>query len=48
MWERDKYLRNISIIAENYELISFDVFDTMLFRTVSNPEKIFLRTGELI
>ena len=48
MWEHDKYLRNISIIAENYELISFDVFDTVLFRTVSNPEKIFLRTGELM
>ena len=48
MWEQDRYLRDISKVAESYELISFDLFDTVLFRTVSKPEKIFLRTGELM
>ena len=46
MWEQDKYLRGISSVIDSCKLISFDIFDTVLFRTVSSADKIFLHTGE--
>lgn len=39
----DSYLATIPL--EKYRLLSVDIFDTLLFRTCSNPEDIFLRVG---
>jgi len=46
MWKQDKYLRRISKQIESAKLVSFDVFDTVLFRTVSAPHRIFFNAGK--
>lgn len=48
MWKKDGYIRKIEKSTNGAQLISFDIFDTTLFRTVSTPDKIFLRTGEYL
>ncbi len=44
LWNRDRCLRNCRL--DKYKIVSIDVFDTLLFRTVSEPEEIFRITCE--
>lgn len=37
----------ISELIDNYEVLSFDVFDTTLFRKVGKPKNVFLLRGRL-
>jgi FMN phosphatase YigB (HAD superfamily) len=46
MWQEDLYLSKLSTKIGNIELLSIDIFDTLLFRTVPTPEKIFDILGE--
>ncbi len=43
LWKYDKYLCHLR--QEKYELLSLDVFDTILFRTCSHPTDVFLEVG---
>ncbi len=45
LWEKDAYLRPLSQHLFSYDLISFDVFDTILFRTCNEPGDVFERIG---
>lgn len=33
--------KELKAIIDNYDYVSFDIYDTLIFRTVSNPEDIF-------
>ncbi|MFT8351719.1 HAD-IA family hydrolase [Clostridium saccharoperbutylacetonicum] len=46
MWENDEILSNYKGKMNKYKYISFDIFDTLLLRTVEKPEDIFLKLGE--
>jgi len=45
-WEEDIYLSKIAEQLDQAEVISFDVFDTLLLRTVATPEDIFIEVGK--
>ena len=45
-WERDFYLGQLSGRIEDYDMVSFDVFDTLLFRLCAEPDDIFELVGE--
>ena len=34
-------LKNLKSVVQNYLYVSFDIFDTLIFRTVKDPEDIF-------
>lgn len=44
-WKKDIALQNIEASFVGCELFSFDIFDTLLFRTVKNPSDIFIEVG---
>lgn len=41
IWKRDNDLYNIADIILKHKIISFDIFDTLVFRSVEKPEDIF-------
>lgn len=43
LWQRDLFLRDITI--DDYDLVSLDVFDTMLLRTCAEPADVFDEVG---
>jgi FMN phosphatase YigB (HAD superfamily) len=45
-WKDDIYLRKISQHMDEYDIFSFDVFDTLLFRTCDEPGDVFETVGE--
>jgi HAD superfamily hydrolase (TIGR01549 family) len=46
LWKLDRNLADFYERHHECELFSFDVFDTLIFRTVRRPADIFLRTGQ--
>lgn len=48
MFHNDKNLKAVNEKLDGYDVISFDLFDTLLFRTVHNPEDVFLTWGRMI
>lgn len=47
-WEKDKCLSALFARINEYDLFSFDVFDTILYRTCSEPEDVFELTGQML
>jgi HAD superfamily hydrolase (TIGR01549 family) len=47
-WLNDIYLKSIADDLERFDIISSDVFDTLIFRTCRTPSDIFGRVGEKI
>lgn len=45
-FRQDQYLKTIVPALDRYDLFSFDVFDTLLFRTCAAPGDIFTRVGQ--
>ncbi|MEF3308966.1 hypothetical protein PV433_08615 [Paenibacillus sp. GYB004] len=45
LWKRDIVLRRLDPLIGGLRLISFDVFDTLLFRCCSRPADVFDRTA---
>ncbi len=45
-WEDDIYLGKIAEQLDQFEVISFDIFDTLLLRTVAAPEDVFIEVGK--
>ncbi|MED3843648.1 hypothetical protein P9213_01370 [Geobacillus stearothermophilus] len=43
LWKYDKYLHFVD--PKNYELLSLDIFDTIIFRTCHHPTDVFLEVG---
>ncbi|WPZ18085.1 hypothetical protein UM396_16210 [Geobacillus subterraneus] len=43
LWKYDKYLHSVD--PKNYEILSLDIFDTVLFRACNHPTDIFLEVG---
>jgi len=41
MWERDCFLRNLDQLITGKKIVSFDIFDTLLFRGVAEPADLF-------
>jgi predicted HAD superfamily hydrolase len=39
-------MAKITIKNNNYQLVTFDFFDTLIFRTTDNPKDIFIETAE--
>lgn len=48
LFQRDLFLRPLLDRLDEWDLISFDVFDTLLLRTVYQPEEVFLQVGKQI
>jgi predicted HAD superfamily hydrolase len=46
LWKMDANLKDYEFYQHEYELFSFDIFDTLLFRTVKNPSDVFYHVGE--
>lgn len=46
VWQNDVFLREIENKLDEVELVSFDIFDTLLLRTISKTEDIFLEVGK--
>ena len=46
IWREDCDLSGYMKVGANIKLISIDIFDTLLFRTVANPSDIFQITGQ--
>jgi predicted HAD superfamily hydrolase len=44
LFKKDRILTNIQI--ENFELISSDIFDTLVYRICAEPSDIFLKVGQ--
>lgn len=44
LWKKDIFLSNINI--DNYDVLSLDIFDTLLLRTVGDPDDVFIKVGE--
>jgi FMN phosphatase YigB (HAD superfamily) len=45
-WRSDKFLSILSDRLDDYDVFSFDVFDTLLFRDCREPGDIFERVGQ--
>jgi len=45
-WKDDVYLRTLSQCLSSYDVISFDVFDTILFRACNEPGDVFEDIGK--
>jgi len=45
LWKEDVYLAPIEPILDRIQLLSLDVFDTLLLRTCERPEDVFLEVG---
>ncbi len=45
-WRNDRYLRDLEGRMPCYDLVSFDVFDTLLLRMCAEPTDIFLNAGK--
>ena len=41
LWLKDINLHSIADKIDNYEIFSFDIFDTVIFRSVDKPKEIF-------
>lgn len=48
LWEKDKYLRTYIGAEDKYDLFSFDVFDTILFRHCERPVDVFAIVWERV
>lgn len=46
-WSQDKNLASLCGNLDKFELFSFDIFDTILFRSVAEPAEIFRIAGEV-
>lgn len=46
LWKKDINLSKILCIEEDIKIISCDIFDTLLMRTVCKPEDLFTKVGE--
>ena len=46
LWQRDIYLHEIEKRLKGKKLISFDLYDTILFRTVRSPRDVFIKMEE--
>jgi HAD superfamily hydrolase (TIGR01549 family) len=47
-WRNDIYLKNITDDLERFDIVSFDVFDTLIFRACYAPSDVFEKVGEKI
>jgi predicted HAD superfamily hydrolase len=45
LWREDVYLAHVEPILDRIQLLSLDVFDTLLLRTCERPEDVFLEVG---
>jgi predicted HAD superfamily hydrolase len=45
LWRDDVYLAPIAPLLDQIQLLSLDVFDTLLLRTCERPEDVFLEVG---
>lgn len=45
-YKEDKYLCQLASLISEYQVVSFDLFDTLLFRAVAEPGELFLLIGE--
>ncbi|WP_456277645.1 hypothetical protein [Bacillus sp. AK128] len=45
-WKCDRYLALIQELETDIELLSLDIFDTLLFRTCEKPIDVFIKVGE--
>lgn len=46
LWKLDKRLSSLEYLLDSIQLISLDIFDTLLFRTCEQPKDIFYITGK--
>ncbi|HEX3026862.1 MAG TPA: HAD family hydrolase, partial [Clostridia bacterium] len=46
LWETDVYLSEIEKQLDEIDVVSFDIFDTLLLRTVAVPDDIFFKVGK--
>jgi predicted HAD superfamily hydrolase len=46
LWKTDAYLRKIELLLPAVKLVSFDIFDTLLFRACSMPTDVFVLAAE--
>jgi predicted HAD superfamily hydrolase len=42
LWENDRFLKEFKSNEENIELLSLDIFDTLLFRACASPLEVFI------
>jgi predicted HAD superfamily hydrolase len=45
-FHKDRYLKTLGNDIEKYDVICFDVFDTLLFRACDSPDVVFFETGK--
>ena len=43
LWLKDINLHSIADKIDNYEIFSFDIFDTVIFRSVDKPKEIYFK-----
>ncbi|MFD0693772.1 HAD family hydrolase [Paenibacillus sp. GCM10027628] len=46
LWKKDRYLAPITAIWDSIELLSLDIFDTLLFRACASPSDVFMKAAE--
>ncbi len=46
LWRRDRQLAPLDGVLNEVQVVSCDIFDTLLFRTCAEPEDVFEWTGE--
>lgn len=47
LWKRDMYLRRLEPLLDSIELVSLDVFDTLLLRCAARPDEVFERAAAI-
>jgi predicted HAD superfamily hydrolase len=46
-WKQDPYLKDLAEVISEIELLSLDIFDTVLFRLCAHPSEVFLNVGKV-
>lgn len=46
LWQKDKYLSQVKDSKNRIKILSLDIFDTLLFRTVNKPRDLAIKVAE--
>ncbi|WP_400243383.1 hypothetical protein AB3U99_19720 [Niallia sp. JL1B1071] len=47
LWRKDESLSKLEHVLKDADAVSFDIFDTLLLRTVSDPTDLFIELGKI-
>jgi FMN phosphatase YigB (HAD superfamily) len=47
-WQADYYLKRLALCLDKYTIISFDVFNTIVFRACHEPSDVFAMVGQAL